>query len=123
MVGAGHQQGFTLIEMLVVLTIVAIVGAAAIGRISSAPHATDRQRAIGEARIVLADARAQAVATGSPIITPKSSGTAARPLAFAGPGKSGLIFYPDGSSSGGTVTLAGQPILTVDWLSGAIGDA
>jgi hypothetical protein len=31
-----------------------------------------------------------------------------------------LTVYPDGSTSGGTVELSGQPLLEVDWLTGVV---
>jgi len=117
------ENGFTLMEMLVVVAIIAILGAVAIGRLSTTPHLTDRQRALGDARQLLVDAHTQAMLTGSAIAVPSDAARAGRKLHFAGPGGSALIFYPDGSSSGGSVTLDGRAILGVDLLSGAIVDA
>gem|GEM_PF-4061468 len=34
-----------------------------------------------------------------------------------------LLLYPDGSSNGGLVSVAGKPLATVDWLTAQVRDA
>lgn len=140
--GRGGEAGFTLIELLVVLAIMALA-------VSLAPALLSPGRAkvalAAGARTLAAElraARGRAVAQDSETAltldvdarTIAGNGAAvALPLGvaleFTGPlglidgGKGSIRFFPDGSSTGGTVTLsaAGEKrMVAVHWLTGRI---
>lgn len=144
--GGVRVAGFTLIETLVVLTLMAIVSAALLPRIVAAvrgPSLDDVAR-----RVVLAMRETQGIALASGetavlavdvdkhrIRLPGRSGreidvppqwelrlvTARRELSGAASG--GVRFFPDGSSTGGRVAVRdGQHSVAVDvtWLTGRI---
>jgi prepilin-type N-terminal cleavage/methylation domain-containing protein len=104
-----RQAGFTLLELLAVLAIMALL-LAVIPRL--ALPVVESVRASGKVQAVtekLQAAHAQAVASGTQVVVDNR-----------------LIFYPDGSSSGGTVEiiLAGRTRrLTVNPITSAIDDA
>jgi len=139
-----HQRGFTLLELLVVMTVIALITTLAVPAIQhSLPGASFRAAAsdirseLQQARIsairenreswVLldADARTYRRDTGSvahlPERTALSFVTARSELTD---GLSGRIrFYPDGTSTGGSVTLAldgKSRTILVDWFDGRI---
>jgi len=117
--------GFTLIEMLVVLTIIGLVAAAAAVRLGGQPSGPARHRAVQTLRAAFAQARADASATGrSTAVRPETLVPEARLAApaFAAPAGE-ILFYPDGSSSAGTVSVGGTAVLEVDWLTGETRDA
>jgi general secretion pathway protein H len=139
------QQGFTLLELLVVLALVAMVYALVPPMFSSGGSSTElkaaaRQVAAGlrktrsvaivqrEDAVLTVDVEARRFSlTGDPknYALPASSQlsvyTAESEVAA---GKTGAIrFYPDGSSTGGRITLAqGERKfhVDVDWLSGQV---
>ena len=101
----GLPRGFTLIEMLVVLALIALVAALALPRLGSPPSLTSQEQ-LRSALVILADARRAAIASGrAQALDPAGLGPKARYAAAIG-SSARIIFYPDGSSSGGTLTLA-----------------
>ena len=120
-----RKAGFTLIEMLVVLTIIGLVVAAAAVRLDGPPSGAARQRAVQTLRHAFAKARSDASATGRvAAVRPAAliaEAALAAPAFPAPPGE--VLFYPDGSSSAGTVSLRGAPVLKIDWLTGEARDA
>lgn len=118
-------RGFTLIEMLVVLSILSLLAAIAASRIGRSPSGLVRQNEI--AQFVEATQRAKQAAwtdgeTRS--LDPSQLPRGARfvPL-FGGEKRPAVVtpvFHPDGSSNGGTVTVDGKPIMTIDWLTGEV---
>lgn len=120
------QQGFTLIEMLVVLTILGLVAVVAAQNVGRRPAGLIREE--GEARLDLAldTARREAARTGvahsvdPAALIPGATLSGALPAAAA-PGI--LIIYPDGSSNGGLVSANGRAVARVDWLTGEARDA
>jgi len=106
------QQGFTLIEMLVVLTVLALVAMVAAQRIGRRPQSVIRNEAQARLAAAIQTARREAGRTGSVrIVQPAAvidgaSLTAALPSPGAGAGM--LLLYPDGSSNGGLVSVAGS---------------
>lgn len=120
-----EAAGFTLMEMLVVLTIMAIVAAIAIIRLPAASSAGKRERLAVLARQTIEGARARAMAEGRDVmIGAPDLAPGANQLSIAGSGRATkLIFFPDGTTSGGEILLASHPLLDVDWLSGSVSDA
>lgn len=86
--GRNDERGFTLVEALVVLAILGMIAAIGFPAIERAIGAQQRRLAAMEAEAALHAARAQAIRTARPVRTAH-----------------GLIFYADGSSSGGIVTV------------------
>lgn len=101
--GTNDERGFTLVEALVVLAILGMIAAIGFPAMDRAIGAQQRRLATIEAEAAFHAARAQAIRTARPV--------------KAG---HGLIFYPDGSSSGGTVTLDSGLRLSVIAGTGAI---
>ncbi len=144
MTGRTTRAGYTLVELLVVLTIIVAVLAVAPplfsrGLSSSELRAAARQIATGlryaqstavsERREVLftldLDARRYRVAQRPPVQLP-----ADLPLTLVtarsevvGSGDASIRFYPDGSATGGRVTVGTAPndyVVEVDWISGRV---
>ncbi|HEY5722119.1 MAG TPA: type II secretion system protein [Allosphingosinicella sp.] len=119
------QQGFTLIEMLVVLTILGLVAMVAAQNVGRRPAGLIREE--GEAKLDLAldTARREASRTGvaqsvdPAALIPGATLSGALPAA-APPGI--LVIYPDGSSNGGLVSANGRAVARVDWLTGEARD-
>lgn len=110
-------RGFTLIEMLVVLALIALVAALALPRLGSPPSRTDQEQ-LRSALSLLADARSAAVASGrAQALDPAALGLNARYAAATG-ASDRIRFYPDGSSSGGTLTLAPGRNITLSLADG-----
>ena len=120
------QQGFTLIEMLVVLTILGLVAVVAAQNVGKRPAGLIREE--GEAKLDLAldTARREAARTGIAqsvdpgALIPGASLSGSLPATA----RQGLIvIYPDGSSNGGLVSADGRTIARIDWLTGEARDA
>ena len=138
---SGRAAGFSLIEMIVVLAVLALVATIFLGR---GPMRSRGVEAAGAARTLAGAmrlARSQAIATDR---TTSLSVDPARHLYASGGGVHGLpgeialavqgpdgasaraltiLFRPDGSSTGGSVALAdGARTLhvTVDWITGRV---
>lgn len=115
------SSGFSLIEMLVVLTIVGLIAAAATATLGRPGGFATRSQT---AALLLAIEKAQEAArvTGQVHqVDPASSLDGARIInALPSAPANVLLFYPDGSSSGGRVVLGRQTILSVEWLSGKV---
>ena len=137
-------RGFTLIEMIVVLAVLALVLGIVLTR---GPVRSARLELDGAARTVataLRAARAEAIARDHPVrvtldaaahemrigaaaprmlppefaltITPALGGAASKPI-------TAIAFLPDGSSSGGRILIASaqrRVLVGVDWLTGRV---
>ena len=120
------QDGFTLIEMLVVLAILGLVAAVAAQNVGRRPAGLIREE--GEAKLDLAldSARRESARTGiaqsvdPAVLIPGATLSGALP-ARTRPGL--IIVYPDGSSNGGLVSAGGRAVARIDWLTGEARDA
>ena len=125
-------DGFTLIEMLVVLTVIGLIAAAAAQRIGHRPAGLIREEAEARLDLALDTARREASRTGAvQSVDPAAlipgatlAGSLPPPPGASPPASAGMILvYPDGSSNGGVVTAGGRAVATIDWLTGEALDA
>lgn len=139
----GSCDGFTVLEMLVALVVMAIVAAIAWPRVTApSPSLSVRTAALrlaSEFRSARADAmssgmaRAVTIDLGRRTFWSGADGAKRRiaaplrlqaegPLAWAAPQQVQVLFRPDGSSSGATLRLSARAMrasVHVDWLTGA----
>lgn len=141
---SGTISGFTLLEMMVALAIAAVLMAAAVPAANKMYASMQYRGAVADVKSMLETGRYQASTTGDTavmLIKPKErklivgnrsevlpnsvtvevvSAAELRP----DPDTAAIQFYPDGSSSGGTITLArntGQAVtLSIGWLLGEV---
>jgi len=73
----------------------------------------------------LANAQAQAGATGQAVKLNLRAADVSPGLSVSSPlgDADSITLYPDGSTSGGVIALAGKPVWTLDWLTGALSRA
>lgn len=129
-----HAPGFTLIEMTVVLVILALVGGLVLTRAPTRGGTIDLRAATSLVAGTLRVARTRAIAANRPVpvrFDPADSvlQLGADPVRRLPPGiriaaaEPAILFRPDGSSSGGTVDLAGRANtarIAVNWLTGRV---
>jgi general secretion pathway protein H len=141
----GRRSGFTLIEVIVVLGVMALITAIAVPRLTGAQAKTDLQAAARELAAALRSTRNLAMTSGrAEIFSVDTASGAFRPGASRMPSRvpsgirlllvtttddqvnattGGIRFFADGSSTGGGVRLsngkAGNDVL-VDWLTGSV---
>jgi len=138
------SAGFTLVEMLVVLSILAFVAAFAVPQLSRGSEGMRLDTAALEIAAALRATRAAAI-TGnrqtalvidverrtyeSSVVRPRSfASDIVAKLTYAAPIRSessdgGFRFFPDGSSTGGELMLSlrgKQAKLCIDWLTGIV---
>ena len=142
--GSGAAAGFSLLELLVVLVIMAIVAGYAGSRMFGSLDRPAMEAASGELAAVLRRARSSAIAQNAPVtvrvdVDATSFGipgdrvykvsdrlklslfTAVTEQQTTSVGE--IRFFPDGSSTGGEVTLTGgnaRGYVQVDWLTGRV---
>lgn len=143
--GTGHSEGFTLLELLVVLAIVALIFAIAIPNLRLPGFASDAASAARQIASGLADARQAAIfgnrearvvvdiqnrtyAVGSgPAVALEGIRkltliTAERDVLDDTRGE--ILFYPDGSAGGGEIRVQDEAgtiaTIRVNWLTGRI---
>ncbi|HUF57701.1 MAG TPA: GspH/FimT family protein [Thermohalobaculum sp.] len=140
---ARRQRGLTLVELLVVLAVIAMVAVLAAPRFGSlAPGFALRESAEalrGDLRLTRNTAVRENRETVLVIDTDTGTwsagaragalpdGTAVELVAArqeqADAARAGIRFHPDGTSTGGTVTLAGEArtlVVSVDWFDGHV---
>lgn len=141
------QQGFTLLELMIVLTIAGLLVAVSVPSAAKLYQSMVYRGAVGDARALLETARYQALITGHSMDVlvqpntrrlalknmfpnakplPKSLDlrvTSAAELQF-NHNTAVIRFYPDGSSSGGSISLlretGGGVTLHIGWLLGQV---
>jgi general secretion pathway protein H len=139
-----HEAGFTLFEVLVALTILAVLLAVAVPALRPSP-AVELRGAAGTLSTALRQTRMEAIKQGKPLalivnVEERSlqleSKQKKRQLSehlhlelftaeseMLDDGVGGIRFYPDGSSTGGRVTLEYEDLrslVDVEWLTGRI---
>lgn len=136
--------GFTLIEMLVVLSILALIASLAMPLLSRGSEGVRLETAVSELSSALRATRAAAIAANRPIalmvdVERRSFGsTAVARRSFASgiearltyaavirsaASEGGFQFFPDGSSTGGEIALSmhgREEKLCIDWLTGIV---
>ncbi len=127
-----RAAGFTLLEMLVVLAILGVAMATAVGAMPRRGGGLDLADAAGRVADALRLARAQAIAQGRPVefaIAADGRGWVVGGRAQGLPpsvtlARDGAIrFDPEGGATGGAIRLRGaaQSVLVrVDWLTGRV---
>jgi general secretion pathway protein H len=129
-----HPDGFTLIEMIVVLVIIGLVAGLVLTRAPTRGGTADLQAATSLVVGTLRVARTRAIAANRPVPVRFDAEAAAvqlgaDPVRRLPPGiriaaaAPAILFRPDGSSSGGTVDLAGRANVArvaVNWLTGRV---
>jgi prepilin-type N-terminal cleavage/methylation domain-containing protein len=115
-----RQAGFTLIELLVVLAIMSLVAVVAATTLSRKPGFVARSRVTAEFKASLLAGRDRARQTGAAVAVALPADLELDAATGLTPGAHAITFFADGSSSGGTVSIAGRPALRIDWLTGAI---
>jgi general secretion pathway protein H len=120
------ERGFTLFELLVVLTIVALLAGVALPQVRSLLR-PDIDRTSRTVALAVRDQRSVAMRTGSMAAVSASAILRLLPngteLRADGLGEAGLVFFPNGTSTGGRLVLMardGQRAVDVDWLTGRV---
>lgn len=136
-----RANGYTLLELLVVMLMIGLVASLATSLMPSQNSqwrlATDARKVAGliaeardQARLTGRLVRLEAAADGETLTREGAkqalrlaSGTTAKvlPLVRQDPAQQALLFFPDGSNSGGTVELRSGTAslrISVDWLTG-----
>ena len=135
----GEAGGFTLIEMLVVLTIIVIVSGLAAPLLSPALSHWELRSSATRLVVALREARLAAVSSGQKVRVrvhhdgirrgdkaPPTHMSAAISFELSksvGPNDGSITFFPHGGSTGGQIILrlAGQErTLAVEWLTGRV---
>jgi prepilin-type N-terminal cleavage/methylation domain-containing protein len=116
--GRSDARGFTLIEMLVVLAVMGLVSGIAFPAVERSIAHMQFRLAAADIEAGLRAARAAAIAGGAPVayVAASPGGNAEVELP-----RGGLEFYPDGSASGGTVSVTGAKRVVRFAIDGATG--
>ena len=119
-----RTAGFTLIEMLVVLTIMGLAAAIMANAMRREPGGLQRQRAFQTLESAIVAGQHEARSTGKPVtLYPgrlMAGASIAEPLLGKQSNDETLTLYPDGSTTGGTIMLSAAPLLQIDWLTGQV---
>jgi general secretion pathway protein H len=120
------DAGFTLIELLVVLTLVALLGAMAMPRLQTM-LAPSIERTTRRVALAVREQRTVAMLSGRLVTLDPAALTSILPAGTvveeAFPEDAGILFMPDGTSSGGRIVLAARGTrraIDVDWLTGRV---
>lgn len=134
----GPQAGFTLTELLVVLTILALASSLVVARLPGQGRRVDSRRTVQEVVSLVRTTRLDAAQHGRSSLLRFSeddrafstssdtrvripSGLKVSLVSSRNLGADGIMFYPDGSSSGGRIRIADdrdETVIEVDWLTG-----
>jgi prepilin-type N-terminal cleavage/methylation domain-containing protein len=121
--GIRDDHGFTLVEMLVLLTIVGLLAAVAMSNLSIRPAFVDRAKLRGGLEAAVARARQQALQTGRPVAIELSVPDVKKVRFTPALGSGQTMAYPDGSTTGGLLMLKDKPLYVLDWMTGRVSDA
>ena len=120
------EQGFTLVELLVVLTIGALLVGVALPQVRTLLR-PDIDRTTRSVALAIRDQRSLAMRTGAAAAVTATAILPMLPdgteLLEDGLGADGLLFFPNGTSTGGRVVLGardGSRAVNVDWLTGRV---
>jgi general secretion pathway protein H len=117
-------EGYTLVELLVVLAVMGLLTAVAAPMLSASRPGLDSQAAARTIATRLASARQDAINGNMEKQIAIRRGLAGTvPISFHGALSDAIAFYPDGSSSGGTILVGSgraRHRVTVRWPSGQI---
>ncbi len=137
--GGAREAGFTFIELIVVLALLAFIFALVAPSVAGLLDGPRFDRAVKEMIIALRETRAAAIATSRDTRfavaadrrtwrSDRRTGTVAEGISLVlyGPSASPeIVFFPDGSSTGGRVVLrSGERarVVAVDWVSGRVAE-
>jgi type II secretory pathway pseudopilin PulG len=113
--------------MLVVLTVLGLVAMVAAQKVGRRPESVIRNEAEARLDSAIQAARREAGRTGAVRTVEPAALIEGASLSGALPSpaaRTGLILiYPDGSSNGGLISLAGKPLARIDWLTAQVRDA
>jgi prepilin-type N-terminal cleavage/methylation domain-containing protein len=121
-----NDAGFTLIEMLVVLTIMGLLAGIAITNLAHRPAFVTRGQVRAQLERAAARAREKAIASGAAASIDLGAVAPGDTIVFAptlGDTHAAPLFYPDGSSNGGDIAASGVALARIDWMTGRISDA
>lgn len=132
--GSLSEHGFTLIEMIVVLAVLALVGSIVLARGPSRSPILDLRAATRSLASGLRETRSHAINsdrdlmfTVDPIMRDYGEkGGPRQPLPAAisvAPPSRPVVFHSDGSSAGGAITLIANNhtlVIRIDWLTGRV---
>ncbi len=124
--GAGEAAGFTLIEILAVLTLVALLAGIAAPRLETllTPGIDRTSRRVA---LAVREQRSLAMLSGRLVALEPAAVAPLLPAGTvverAGEDAAAIRFYPSGNSNGGRLVLAardGRRAIDVDWLTGRV---
>lgn len=116
------QAGFTLLEMLVTVAVMGIVLAVLAGFMRPHSHRLEMEAAARDVARAMRTARGTAIAGGTQVALVLPELPPWLTVSERAP-RGGILFAPDGSSSGGQVLLSGQgqvAAVSTDWLTGRV---
>ena len=114
------ERGFTLVELLAVLMVMSLLVALAVPHLGNGASGLTERRSVAKLHDALVGARLAAMREGRPTSV-RPADIDARAAMRDGPDP--VLFFADGSSSGGSVLVAGKPVLVIGWLTGDVQNA
>jgi type II secretory pathway pseudopilin PulG len=108
--------------MLVLLTVIGLLAAIMAPSAFRRPAYLTRERIAAELEQRIAHGLADARASGEPVTVNLKGKTDTDTPSFVpviGETRAPVL-YPDGSSNGGTVSLAGRPLILIGWIDGKV---
>lgn len=122
----GAESGFTLLELLVVLTLVALLAGVAAPRLRSLLQPS-LDRTVRKVALAVRDDRTAAMLSGRMVtVSTERLGQmlpAGMVIEQTSPEKEPILFFPNGSSTGGRLVVGGQGDrrgVDIDWLTGRV---